>query len=282
MGCTMSHEYKCSASLSCCIHAVESGFLTSFICDCLSNCFLVIIDNSCIISNLTKHWLCNCYRLKFIFISVNSFCHLIILSAMHQMCRLNNKILNALLYCTVKSLLHVVDILTISCLNMVDDDLCCKCSSYRPVRISFCKGIFDSLDILSTAVIEGSTKAYNKKLVLTNLILVTRIILGSISCITSEVIRISILAFYQLFLCVCQGIPCFFSCLAVLICCICSLLNVDLVDQICYIISCFLIFIRSLCSISCISVLFCSRLISCHCCCSCTHGTCHGNCEHQG
>ena len=168
---------------------------------------------------------------------------------------------------------------------MVDDDLCCKCSSYRPVRISFCKSILDSFDILCTAVIEGSTKAYYQKLVLTDLILVTWIVFGSVSCVTSEVIRISVLALYQFFLGVCQSIPCFFGCLAVLICCVRSLLNIDLVDQSCYIVSCFLVFIRSLCGISCLSTLicalFCSGIICCHCCCSCTHRACHGNCEHQ-
>ena len=281
MRCSMSHEYECCASLSCCIHAVKSGLFASRICDCLSNGFLVIIDHSCIVSNLTEHWLCDSYRLEFIFIAIDRFCHLIVLSTMHQMGRLYNQILNTILYCTVKSLLHVIDHFIISCLYMVDDDLCCKCSSYRPVRISFCKSILDSLDILCTAVIEGSTKAYNKKFILTDLILVTRIVLGSISCVTSEIIRICILTLYQFFLSICQSIPCFFGCLAVLICCVVSFLYIDLVDQSCYIICCFLICIRSLCGISCLSVLFCSRILCCHCCCSRTHRACHGNCEHQ-
>jgi len=49
---------------------------------------------------------------------------------MHKMCRLDNKFLYAIIYRTLKSLLDIVDLLIIPCLNMVDDDLGCKCSSY--------------------------------------------------------------------------------------------------------------------------------------------------------
>ena len=37
---------------------------------------------------------------------------------------------------------------------MVDDDLCCKCSSYRPVRICCFQCFFDSTDILGTTVVK--------------------------------------------------------------------------------------------------------------------------------
>ena len=130
MGCTMSHEYKCCACICCCFHIIKSSFLASFICDCLSNCFLVIIDHCSVITNFTEHWLCNCNRFKFVFVSINCLCHFIIFCTMHQMCRLYNKILNTVSYCTVKSLLHIIDYFIISCLYMVDDDLCCKCTSY--------------------------------------------------------------------------------------------------------------------------------------------------------
>ena len=173
------------------------------------------------------------------------------------MCRLNNKIFNAIINCTVKCLLHIVNHFIISCFYMVDDDLCCKCTSYRPIRICFLQFVFDSFDILSTAVVEGCTKAYNKKFVLTDFILVTRIIFGCITSVTSEVIRISFFAFNQFLLSVCQFIPCFFGSFAVFICCISSFLNIDLVDQCCYFICCFLIIIGSFFCISGFCIICC-------------------------
>ena len=261
MRSTMSHEYECCSIFCGCFHAVISCYLASFICDSLCNCFLVVVDHSSVITNFTKHWLCDCYRFEFVFVVVDYFYHLIVLSTMHQMCRLNNKVLNSVCYCTVKSLIHVVDCFIISCLYMVDDDLCCESTSYGPVRISCCQSIFDSFDILCTAVVKGSTKAYNKKFVLTDLILVAWVILGSIACVTSEIFRACFFTFYQFFLCVCQSIPCFFGCLTVLICCVVSFLNVDLVDQCCNVVCCCLVIIRCLCCIVCS---FC--VICCLCC----------------
>ena len=49
---------------------------------------------------------------------------------MHKMCRLNDKLLNAVINCTLKSLIDIVDLLTISGKNVIDDDLCCECSAY--------------------------------------------------------------------------------------------------------------------------------------------------------
>ena len=50
-------------------------------------------------------------------------------------------------------------------------DRCTEGSSYGPVRISFLQCILDALDILCTAVIEGSTEADYKQLVFSDLIL---------------------------------------------------------------------------------------------------------------
>ena len=306
MGSTMSHEYKCGSIFCSCFHAVISSFFYSFICDCLSNSSFVIVDNGSVIANLTKHWFSDCYRFKFIFVSINSFYHLIVLSTMHKMCRLNYKILNTVCYCTVKCLLHVINLLIISCLYMVDNDLSGKCSSYRPIRECFCKSILDSFDILCTAVVKGSTKAYYKKLILTDLVLITRIILGSITCVTSEILWTCLFSLYKLFLSICKGIPCFFSFLALLICIICSLLNINSIDKCCYFISRFLICICSVIScfcivcclsiISCFSIVSCLSIISClsivccllccflclckcNSCCCCCHACCHRSCK---
>ena len=55
---------------------------------------------------------------------------------------------------------------------MVDDDLRSKCTSYGPVGICFLQCFFDAADILCTAVVKGSTKAYNKQFVFPDLICV--------------------------------------------------------------------------------------------------------------
>ena len=130
MGCSMSHEYECCTGICCCLHIIKSSFFACFICDCLCNCFLIVVDHCSVIANFTKHWLCDCYGFEFIFISVDSFYHFIIFSTMHQMCRLYNKVLNTVVYCTVKCLLHVIDYFIISCFYMVDNNLCCECTSY--------------------------------------------------------------------------------------------------------------------------------------------------------
>ena len=144
---------------------------------------------------------------------------------------------------------------------MVDDDLSGECSSYRPVRICFLQSILNAFDVLCTAVVEGSTKTYNQELVLTDLIAVARIILGSIAGVTSEILRACLFTLNQLFLCVSQLIPGFFGCGAVCIGGIGSLLYIDLVDQSCYVVSCCLIIALG----TCLSGILGSRLGSCFC-----------------
>ena len=75
------------------------------------------------------------------------------------MTRLDYKVLNAVGNCALKSLIHVVDHFAVSCLDMVDDDLSCESTSYRPFLTKFLiKGIFNSLDVVNTAVVEAGTK----------------------------------------------------------------------------------------------------------------------------
>ena len=125
---------------------------------------------------------------------------------------------------------------------MVDDDLCSKCTSYRPIRICFLNCFLNTTDISNTAIVERSTKAYDENFVLSNIICVQRIILGSISGISSEIIRICILSLYELLLCICQLIPCCFCCCTLLVCLIGSLLYINVIDQFCnFICSCLII-----------------------------------------
>ena len=153
---------------------------------------------------------------------------------MHQMCRLYDQVLNPVVDCSFQCLIHIVDLLIITGLYMVDDDLCCKCSSYRPVRICCLKCFFHTTDILCTAVIERCTKAYNQNFIFSDVIFVQWIIFRCIACIPSKIIRISVLAFYQFFLCISKLIPGFFCSLTLFICLVCSFLYINVIDQLCY------------------------------------------------
>ena len=254
----MSHEYKCGSILCCSVCTVISSSLNCLSSDCFCNCLLVSIYSRSVCSNLTKQRLSDLNRLKFILIVCNCLAKLIVLSTMHQMGRLYNQVLNTIIYSSLKCLIHVVNVLIITSLDMVDNDLCGKCTSYRPVRISLCKSILDAFDISYTAIVERSTKAYYQKLVLSDLILVTRIILGSISGVASEVIRISFFTFNQLFLSISQSIPCLFCCFTILIGSLSSFLNVDLIDQSCNLVCCCLVSICIFCCI--LSRSFCCLL----------------------
>ena len=146
------------------------------------------------------------------------------------MCRLNDQILNSVCYCTLQCLIHIVNLLTVTRLYMIDNDLCGKSTTYRPARICLLNCILNALDICYTAVIERCTEAYNKNLILSDIILITRIILRCITGISSEIIRICILALDQSLLCVGQLVPCCLCSLTPRIRLVCSLLHIDCID----------------------------------------------------
>ena len=160
---------------------------------------------------------------------------------MHQMRGLYYQVLNTVCHSAVQCLIHIVDMLVISCLYMIDDDLCSEGSSYRPVGIGCCNGILDALDISYTTVVKRSTEAYYQDLILTDLILIAGIILGSISGISAEIIGICIFSLYQFLLCVGQCIPCCLGICTLFIGILSSLLHIDGIDQCCYFIGCCLI-----------------------------------------
>ena len=89
---------------------------------------------------------------------------------MHQMGRLYHQVLYAIVYGTLQGLIHIVDLLVITGLYMVDDDLCSKGTSYRPVRICGLQGFLDTSDIFCTAAVEGSTEAYYQQFVVSDVI----------------------------------------------------------------------------------------------------------------
>ena len=89
----MSHEYKCGTVFC---RSIQ-GIITC-LCDCLCrdrlcNGFLIIIDYRCVFTNLAEQRFCNCNGYKLIAVLLHCFHQLVILCAMHQMGRLNHKVL---------------------------------------------------------------------------------------------------------------------------------------------------------------------------------------------
>ena len=155
--------------------------------------------------------------------------------------RLYYQILYAVIRRTLQSLVHVVNVFAVSGLYMVNNNLCRKCSSYRPVGICLLNGVFNSLDIRRTAVIKGSAEADYQNFIFSDIILIAGIILGSIAGISAKVIRICILPFNHFLLGVCQGIPSRLCRRTLVICFLCSFLNINSVNQCRHFVCCLLI-----------------------------------------
>ena len=130
MACTMSHEYESSLLICSFFKTLKSSLCKS--CTCYLFCYslLVFVYDCCISANFSKKWFSHLNCLKGISVLVNGFYKLIILCTMHKMCRLDHKIFYAICNCSFKGLIHVINSFAISCLDVVDNDLSCKCSSY--------------------------------------------------------------------------------------------------------------------------------------------------------
>ena len=230
----MAHEYDSSSFVSQSFQRISTCYADCFCNHCFCCCFFVCIDLGNICTYCTQKRLSDLNRFKLIFYTCDSVCQLGILSAVHQVCRLDHKVLNTIVDRTLQRLIYVVDGLTVTSQYVVDDDLSSKCSSYGPIRISFCQSLLYAADICCTAIVEGCTKAYNQQLVLTDLILIQRIVCGCIACVQTEVIRI----IKHLFLLIAQCIICCLCCCTISLCGLCPFLNLDLFDQTVYLCYC--------------------------------------------
>ena len=116
---------------------------------------------------------------------VRTLCNLIdkisVLQTIHQMGRLNHKSLYAILLCTVKCLGHIIDDLVVTGLYMVNDDLARKCTANGIIRKCLLDRILDCTNGHATVVIVARSEADYHQLILADLILISRIILGSIT-----------------------------------------------------------------------------------------------------
>ena len=168
---------------------------------------LVLIDHSRVLADFAQKRLRHADGLEITRDGIHGFHELVVLRAVHQVCRLDDEILHAICLRARQCLRDVVDLLAVPGLHMVDDDLGRERPAHGPVRIGLLDSLLDSADILCAAVVEGGAEAHHQDLVLADLIRVQRIVQGGVACVAAEIIGIRFLAFHKLLLFVRQRIP---------------------------------------------------------------------------
>ena len=174
---------------------------------------------------------------------MNRFFQFIKLSTAHQRCRLYNQNLHFVLDGSFNCLLYVVDLFVISCLNVIDDDLCSESSSYGEVWNCFLDCFFDCTDGCYTVIIVAGTEAAHQNFVAANLVLVQRVVFGGIAGIFCKVfIAALFFIFFQIvsetgdcfLFSICQAVPASACCFAEHVSAFGSFLIVDGTGQVCY------------------------------------------------
>ena len=215
--------------------AVVTGFLHGSSGDGLGDVFLILVDDGDVRADLAQQGLSHGDGLELVTVGVDHLHHLVVLSAVHQVGGLDDQVLHAVCHSAVHGLLHVVDLLAVTGLHMVDDDLCGEGTAHGPIRVSFLQSILDALDVLHAAVVEGGAEGDHQQFVLADVVLVAGVILGSIAGVTAKVVGVGVLALDQLLLGVGQGIPGSLGGLALGVGVIVALLHIDGVDQVCHV-----------------------------------------------
>ena len=233
MGSAVAHEHKSSAIGGSSGGVIITSGGNSLGGDGSGNSFLISVDFGSVSANFAQQGLSNGNAFELIRVLVHSFAHFVVLSAVHQVSRLNNQVLNAVGNSAVQSLLHVINFLAIAGLHMVDDDLCGESAADGPIRVSGLQGILDALDICRAAAVEGGAKADDQQFVFADLIPIAGIVQVGIAGIAAKVVGVSVLAFHQLFLGIGQGVPCLLGSFALGIGVIGALLHIDGIDQVC-------------------------------------------------
>ena len=105
----------------------------------------------------------------------------VVLQAVHQMGGLNHQILDPVGDGTVQGLAHIVDDLAVPVLHMVDDDLAGEASSHGILRESLLHGCLNGANGQAAVIVVAGAKADHQQLVLADLILVARIVQGSVA-----------------------------------------------------------------------------------------------------
>ena len=115
-------------------------------------------------------------RLKSIGILRQLIRQVIIFIAGHKVGWLYHQRLNAVFYRTVQRLGDIVDPLTVTLKDMVDDDLTGEGPAHTEVREGLLQGVFDRADGQTAVIIVAGAEADHQKLLLSDFILITGII----------------------------------------------------------------------------------------------------------
>ena len=227
----VAHENEGGAVLRCILEALITGGLHCLGSQRLGDGLLVGVGRGAILSDLPEQRLGDLDGLDFILIGLSGRTELVVLRAVHEVRRLDHEMLDAVVDGTLQRLVHVVDLLAITRLDVIDDDLRSEGTTNRPVRIRRLQRLLDAADILRTAVVEGGTEAHDEKLLLADTVLVQRIVLAGIPGVAAEIIRIGLLTLDERLLRICQLVPGFLRLRALRIGILGPLLYIDRIDQ---------------------------------------------------
>ena len=230
--CSVSQEDKRRAVFLSSVEAVVASLSYCRLSDGLCDGFFVGVDLGRIRSDRSQEGLRYFHRLKHAAEIFYCFCKFIVLRAVHQVRGLDDQLLHAVCRSALERLLHVVDLLTVSGLHVINDDLGGKCPSHRPVGVRFLQRFLDPADVRRAAVIEGCSETHDQKFLLTDLVAIKRVVLRRGPCICAKIVRIREFSLNKRFLLVRKGVPGRLGFLAHLISLFGPLLHIDRVDLI--------------------------------------------------
>ena len=199
--------------------------------DGLGNGFLVGVDDGGVVAHLTQHRLGDLNGLELVTNLVDGVAHLVVLSTVHQMSGLHHQLLHAVGDSALQSLLHVVDLLAVTGLDVVDDDLSGEGAAHGPIGVGLLQGVLNALDVGYAAVVEGGAEGHHQQLLLADLVLVAGIVLGRVTGVQTEIVGAGFLALHQCLLGVGQGVPSGLGSLTLGVGLLGARLHVDGVDQ---------------------------------------------------
>ena len=231
MARSVAHEDEGSSGCFCRIEAVEAGFLHGLFRNRLCNGLLVIIGHCPIFPDFAQQGFRYLHRFEVSFMSLHHLAKFIIFRPVHEVGGLNDEILHPVRLGTGQGLIHIVNLFPVPGIDMIDDNLGRKSPSYGISGISCSQGLFHPTDIFHPAVVEGSAEGNGQKLVLSDSVLIQRVIHGSISCIPPEIVGVRILSGNQGLLGIRQGIPGGLRFFTLLHCIIIGFLHIDGIDQ---------------------------------------------------
>ena len=160
----MTHEADCGLAVIILLGCVYDG---------IHNLLEVIVRGQ---QRLTEHDL-----LEGIRIACQLILEVVVLQTVHQMSRLNNQGLYLVVYGAVQCLGYVVDLLAVTLVYMVDDDLAGEAAAYRVIRERLLHRLLDGADGLTAAVVIAGAEADYEQLGIANFILIQRIVQGSVT-----------------------------------------------------------------------------------------------------